>query len=226
MKPSFLSAMKTLAVSAAAVAALACSAAAPKTLLDFAGARWEPARLSDAVLVIVDAQREYSDGKLRLPDVDAAVGEIAKLLERMRALGAPVVHVVQQGRPGGAIMDPNGPMVDVIAPLTPRAGEIVVTKRLPNSFAGTTLDEELKRLGRKDLIVVGFMTHMCVSATVRAALDHGYRCTMVASACASRDLPDGRGGVVPAAEVHRVELAALGDRFATVVATAAELADR
>ena len=218
--------MKTLAVSAVAVAALACSAAAPKTLLDYSGARWEPARLADAVLVIVDAQREYSAGKLRLPDVDAAVGETAKLLERMRALGAPVVHVVQQGRPGGAIMDPNGPMVEVIAPLAPRAGESVVTKRLPNSFAGTTLDEELRRLGRKDLIVVGFMTHMCVSATVRAALDHGYRCTMVAAACASRDLPDGRGGVVPAAEVHRVELAALGDRFATVVATAAELADR
>ena len=77
MKPSFLSAMKPLVVSAVAVAALACSAAAPKPLLDFAGARWEPARLADAVLVIVDAQREYTDGKLRLPDVDAAVGEIA-----------------------------------------------------------------------------------------------------------------------------------------------------
>ena len=126
---------------------------------------------------------------------------------------------------------PRGPAevagtVHPVYTLTPRAGEIVVTKRLPNSFAGTTLDEELKRLGRKELIVVGFMTHMCVSATVRAALDHGYRCTMVASACASRDLPDGRGGVVSAAEVHRVELAALGDRFAAVVATAAELADR
>jgi len=226
MKNTLLSTMKTLALSAAVTAGVVCSASAPKTLLDYAGARWEPARLADAVLVIVDAQREYADGNLRLPDVDAAVGEIAKLLKRMRALGAPVIHVVQQGRPGGAIMDPNGSMVDVIAPLTPRAGESVVTKRLPNSFAGTALDEELKRLGRKDLIVVGFMTHMCVSATVRAALDHGYRCTMVAAACASRDLPDGRGGVVPAAEVHRVELAALGDRFATVVATTAELADR
>ena len=226
MKNTLLSAMKTLALSAAVTAGAACSAAAPKTLLDYAGARWEPARLADAVLVIVDTQREYTDGKLRLPDVDAAVGEIAKLLERMRALGAPVIHVVQQGRPGGAIMDPNGPMVAIVAELAPRAGESVVTKRMPNSFAGTVLDEELKRLGRKDLIVVGFMTHMCVSATVRAALDHGYRCTMVAAACASRDLPDGRGGVVSAAEVHRVELAALGDRFATVVATAAELADR
>ena len=120
-------------------------------------------------------------------------------------------------------MDPAGPMVEVIVPLAPRAGEVVVAKRLPNSFAGTTLAEVLTRLGRRDLIVVGFMTHMCVSATVRAALDHGYRCTLVAAACASRDLPDGRGGVVPAAEVHRVELAALGDRFAAIVANAAAI---
>ncbi|MBK8476721.1 MAG: isochorismatase family protein [Opitutaceae bacterium] len=105
----------------------------------------------------------------------------------------------------------------ILAPLGPLPGEVVVVKNLPNSFAGTALDEELKRLERKELIVVGFMTHMCVSATVRAALDHGYRCTVVAAACATRDLPDGRGGVV------RVELAALGDRFAVVVPTAAAI---
>ena len=223
MKNPFYPAMKTIASATALLAATTLGAAVPKTLLDHAGARWEPARLSGAVLVIVDAQREYADGKLPLPGVGAAVDEIAVLLGRAREAGAPVVHVVQHGRPGGAIMDPDGPMVEVLKPLTPQPGEAVIVKHLPNSFAGTALDVELIRLGRKDLIVVGFMTHMCVSATVRAALDHGYRCTMAAAACASRDLPDGRGGVVPAAEVHRVELAALGDRFATIVPTAAEI---
>ncbi len=67
------------------------------------------------------------------------------------------------------------------------------------------------------------MTHMCVSSTVRAALDFGYRCTVVAGACATRDLPDGAGGVVPAPVLHRAELAALSDRFATVVADSAAL---
>ncbi len=215
--------MKTIATVTAVLAAATLGAAGPKTLLDHAGARWAPARLANAALVIVDAQREYADGKLPLPGVSAAVDEIAVLLGRARAVGTPVIHVVQHGRPGGAIMDPTGPMAGVLPPLTPGEGETVVVKRLPNSFAGTTLDEELKRLGRKELIVVGFMTHMCVSTTVRAALDHGYRCTVVAAACASRDLPDGCGGVVPAAEVHRVELAALGDRFAAVVPTAAEI---
>jgi nicotinamidase-related amidase len=66
---------------------------------------------------------------------------------------------------------------------------------------------------------------MCISATVRSALDHGYHCTVVADCCATRDLPDGLGGVVAAADVHRMELAALGDRFATVVMTTNQIKD-
>jgi len=52
---------------------------------------------------------------------------------------------------------------------------------------------------------------------VRAALDLGYRSTVIANAAATRDLPDGHGGVVDAETLHRVELAGLADRFATVI---------
>jgi nicotinamidase-related amidase len=92
-----------------------------------------------------------------------------------------------------------------------------VVKSLPNAFAKTDLDARLKATGRIDLIVAGFMTHMCVSATTRAALDLGYRATVVAEATATRDLPDGTGGVLEAALVKRVALAELADRFARVV---------
>lgn len=75
----------------------------------------------------------------------------------------------------------------------------------------------------KNEFVVGYMTHMCVSSTVRAALDRGYRTTVVANATATRDLPDGSGGAVSAQDVQRASLAALADRFAAVVKTAKEL---
>lgn len=225
MNPIKFTLLKGVAACFAATTAIAQVASDPRTLLDYAGARRDPARLSEAVLVIVDAQREYVDGKLPLSGVGDAVDAIARLLARARTTGTPVVHVVQHGRPGGAIMDPQGPMVSVIAPLAPLPGETVIVKSLPSAFAGTGLAAELTRIGRKELIVVGFMTHMCVSTTVRAALEHGYRCTVVAAACATRDLPDGRGGIVTAAEVQRAELAALADRFAVVAPTAMELRD-
>jgi len=39
---------------------------------------------------------------------------------------------------------------------------------------------------------------------------------VLAPACATRDLPDGQGGVIAAADIHRIELVALSDRFATI----------
>jgi nicotinamidase-related amidase len=70
------------------------------------------------------------------------------------------------------------------------------------------------------------MTHMCVEATARSAIDNGLKATVVASATATRDLPDPlTGGVVPAAEVQRNALAALADRFATVVAKVDDIKD-
>ncbi|MFP2931603.1 isochorismatase family protein, partial [Pyxidicoccus sp. 3LG] len=133
------------------------------------------------------------------------------------ATARPVFHVVHHGPAGSPIFDPQGPGSAIVPALTPRDGEAVVAKGLPNSFAGTDLHARIAATGRTELIVAGFMTHMCISATVRAALDLGYRNTVVAAATATRDLPDVLGGVVPAAELQRNELAALADRFAVVV---------
>jgi nicotinamidase-related amidase len=96
-------------------------------------------------------------------------------------------------------------------------GEAVVVKGLPNAFAGTDLDQRLRALGRAEVILAGFATHMCVDSTARAALDLGWRSTVVANACATRDLPDPLGGVIAAARLHHATLAALADRFAVVV---------
>jgi nicotinamidase-related amidase len=60
------------------------------------------------------------------------------------------------------------------------------------------------------------MTHMCVSSTVRVALDLGYRTTVAESACGTRDLPDGQEGKILADVVHQVALAELADRFAII----------
>jgi nicotinamidase-related amidase len=189
----------------------------PKTLRDHAGIVWPAARFDDAVLLLIDAQCEYTEGKLRLHGVHSAVQTIAGLLEKARRAGTPIVHVAQNGKPGGALFDPEGPMSRFIAGVEPRDGEITVVKSLPNAFAKTELDAKLKATGRGNLIVAGFMTHMCISATTRASVDLGYRTTIVAEGTATRDLPDGNGGTIDATTVHRVALAELGDRFATVV---------
>jgi nicotinamidase-related amidase len=197
----------------------------PKTLLEMAGAAGIPVAWEKSTLLLIDHQNEYlADGGLPLTGIDAAVAEIGRLLSAARKAGAPVVHVRHHGKPGGALFNPESPKAAFIAGIGPQDGERIVTKALPNSFAGTDLDAVLKELGRKELIIAGFQTHMCVSATARNAIDHGYRGVVVAAACADRDLPDPTGnGTIPAAEMHRITMAALNDRFALVVPNAAAI---
>ena len=189
----------------------------PKTLLDLASAPKHPSPLERSALILIDHQMEYVDGAVPLAGIHQAVSEMARLSDMARAAGVPVFHVLHHGRPGGAAFDPCGPMVAPIPAVAPLPGEAVVIKSLPNSFANTDLHARVQASGRAELIIAGFATHMCVSATARAALDLGYRSTIVAAACATRDLPGTDGSVVTAADLHRAELAALADRFAVVV---------
>ena len=192
------------------------------TMLQMAGATPAPATMADGVLLIIDAQREYTDGLMPLSGVDAAVEALAILLDKARKAGAPIVHVRHQGK--GKAFNPSSTGNEIVAPLAPCAGETIVDKALPKSFAGTDLAKILTGVGRKSLIVGGFMTHMCVSATVRSATDHGYMCTVAADSVATRDLPDATGGAtVDAAAINRITLAALADRFAWVVPKAGQI---
>jgi nicotinamidase-related amidase len=190
--------------------------AQPKTLLEMAGARLKAPSLDSVAVVLIDMQMEYVDGHLALPNAEPAIAEAARLLRRARDAHRPVIHIQHKGQAGG-LFDPGGPGFALAPAVAPLAGEPVINKTLPNSFARTDLDAVLKGAGVRQVVFAGFMTHMCVSSTVRCALDLGYSATVIASACATRDLPDGQGGVVAADTVHRAELAALADRFAIVV---------
>jgi len=190
----------------------------PKTLLQIAGAPSHPSPLDRSALVLIDHQLEYVHGLLRLDGIEEAVTEIGRLLALARKHRLPVFHVAHHGRPGAPAFDPGGPNVEFIPELSPADGEKVVIKSFPNAFAHTRLHELFSSSGRQELIIAGFATHMCVSATTRAALDLGYRSTVVAGATATRDLPSATtSGIVKAEVVQEATLAALADRFATIV---------
>ena len=188
---------------------------APKTLLELAGADLNPPKLADSCLVLIDIQNEYRTGPLALPDAEPAIAVAARLLARARQSGAAIFHIAHKGR-AGSLFDREAERGAIVASLTPLANEAVIEKALPNAFAGTDLQTQLAATGHTNIVLAGFMTHMCVSSTARAALDLGLRTTIAADACATRDLPDGRGGALSARTIHEVALAELSDRFAII----------
>ena len=188
-----------------------------KTMFQLTGRGYAAANLSNASLLIIDAQNEYLSGPLALAGMEVATANIALLLEAARKAKRPVVHVRHLGTVGG-MFDPQGPRGEFIAGLEPTGDEVIIEKRMPNAFNDTGLQSALEKLGPLDLIVCGFMSHSSVSTTVRAAKDYGFRCTLVEDACATRDLPTANG-VISAADVQRTEMAIMNDNFATLAQT-------
>jgi nicotinamidase-related amidase len=194
------------------------------TLRDLLGLSDRPAALKDSVLVMVDCQNTYREGVMRLDGVEDALAHAAHLLSRARALGIPVFHIMHDAGEGSPY-DVTAPIGRISAEVAPRPGEPVIVKDHPSSFFRTDLEERLRTTGLTDLVLAGFMTHMCVNSTARDAFNLGYRPTVVAAATATRDLAGPDGTVVPAATLQAAALAGIADLFALVVGKADEIPD-
>ena len=188
-----------------------------KTMFQLTGRGYAAANLSNASLLIIDAQNEYLSGPLALSGMDAATANIARLLDAARKARRPVIHIRHLGTVGG-MFDPQGERGAFIKGLEPQGDELIIEKRMPNAFNDTGLQKALENLGSLDVIVCGFMSHSSVSTTVRAAKDYGLRCTLVEDACATRDLPT-PDGIISAELVQKAEMAIMNDNFATLTLT-------
>ncbi|MFJ9338875.1 isochorismatase family protein [Streptomyces sp. NPDC101733] len=198
-----------------------------RTLRDVSGLDNRPPRLADSVLVLIDFQNTYRTGVMALEGAEEALAAGARLLERARAAGIPVVHVLNDGGEDTPydIRAHIGAISDEVAPVE---GEAIVVKEFPNAFHLTELEKTLTDLGApagggKDLVIGGFMTHMCVNYTAQEAFNRGYRPTVVAETTATRALTAPDGSVLPAAALQAAALTAITDLFGVVVATVDEL---
>jgi nicotinamidase-related amidase len=176
----------------------------------------EPPSLAASTLVMIDCQNTYTRGVMELDGVSAALDEAAALLDRARTAGIPIIHIQHSDGPG-SLYDIDGESGAIVSQVAPRDGEVVVVKQYPNSFVQTDLDERLKAMGVTNLVLAGFMTHMCVNSTARGAFNLGYAPTVVAAATATRALPGVTGEPVPAEVMQTASLAAMADLFAVVV---------
>ncbi|MFC3493105.1 isochorismatase family protein [Glycomyces rhizosphaerae] len=191
------------------------------TIRQLTGADQTPAALADATLILVDYQNSYTRGAMELTGWEAALDNAAALLSAARAAGTTVIHVQHDGGEG-SLYDIRAEIGAVHPKVAPLEGEAVVVKTAPNSFVGTELGELVDAAGHQDVIVVGFMTHMCVTFTSEGAMLRGNRPTVVADACASRPLATAVAEV-SAEQLHQSALATIADVYGVVVPTAADL---
>ncbi|MFF8091812.1 isochorismatase family protein [Streptomyces sp. NPDC016675] len=191
------------------------------TLRQLNGLDDTPAKLADSTLVLIDYQNTYTTGVMELDGWQDALAAGARLLARARQEGAKVVHVVNDGGEGTPY-DVRAEIGAIHPSVAPLDGELVVVKKAPNAFVGTDLDRHVDAAGHGDLVLAGFMTHMCVAFTAQGAFLRGNRPTVVADACATRALPVA-GTEVDSRQVHMSALATVADLYGIVVPSQTEI---
>src|SRR5947207_15968427 len=109
-------------------------------------------------LLIIDVQRAIDDpswGDDR--NNRGAEGNIARLLERWRGRGWPVIHVRHSSCEPGSTYRKGQPGFEFKAEVMPREEERIVEKQTNSAFIGTDLQQQLK--GMATLVIVGVITH-------------------------------------------------------------------
>lgn len=168
-------------------------------------------------LIIIDIQNDYfKGGAMELQNPIAASENAKKVLEKFRKDHGQIIHIqhlAADTEMGFFLPETKG--AEIHENVAPKEGEKLITKFTPNSFAGTDLLEYLKSKDVNELVFTGMMTHMCIDATVRAAKDYGFECTVLGDACATRDL-EINGNQVKASDVHHAFLAGLSFFYADI----------
>ncbi|SIT22810.1 cysteine hydrolase family protein [Achromobacter sp. MFA1 R4] len=169
---------------------------------------------TDAAVLALHYQNDvlHPDGKIRVGlDADGQARQrlldnAAALLAGARAQALPIVHVRIAFRPDYADLLPNCQIFRSVAaigavpegqwgsafyeglePLAGSAREFVVKHTRISAFYGTPLEETLRLLGARRLVVAGVATHSVVEGTVRHAADIGFSVMVAQDACASAD---------------------------------------
>lgn len=140
---------------------------------------------------------------------ESAARNAYTLLQCFREHGGLHIHIQHVStRPGATFFLPGDRGTDIHDLVAHFEGEPLVQKHYPNAFRETALLDMLREQEIERLVVCGMMTHLCVDATVRAAVDLGFRVMVAADACATRALTFG-DMTIPAAHVQAAFLAAL-----------------
>jgi nicotinamidase-related amidase len=169
-------------------------------------------------LILIDLQNDYfPDGPMELVGIDKASEIAQQLLSHFREQQLFLAHVqhisTQEGAP---FFLPDTKGVEIHESVKPLPGELIIQKNYPNSFLKTTLLDELKKAEIGEVVICGAMSHMCIDATVRAAVDLGFQCILIQDACATKDVQF-EGETIRAKDVHCSFMHTLGFAYAKIM---------
>ena len=132
-------------------------------------------------LLVLDIMNVIFELPVPLHDPDGFLERVRGLLDRARVQHVPVFHFRQLG-PEGSVFAPGGHAREFHPRVAPMPDDIVIDKREPDMFVGTSLSELLAERGIDEVVICGFASEACVDTTVRSAFAKGFRVVLAAGA--------------------------------------------
>lgn len=141
---------------------------------------WDtPAMATPTALLVIDLQQGVV---VDCFDVDAVLARTARLVDRARSEGVPVIWVQDHDD-----FAEGTQAWDLAPPLARQTSEPLVRKDRRDAFAATDLAEVLDTLGVKRLVVAGAQSDYCIRTTTQAAAVHGFDVSLVSDAHTTTD---------------------------------------
>jgi nicotinamidase-related amidase len=161
-------------------------------------------RPEDSVLVLIDHQ-PYQLANVNSHEPQMVVNNVAGLSKAAKAFNVPTILTTVIADRGGLLF----PQITDVFP-----GQEVIDRTFINTWEDPKVVDAVKATGRKQLIIAGLWTEVCVAMPAIQALGEGWDVTVVT---------DASGGVsVEAHEVAIKRMVAAGANMMTWLAVAAE----
>jgi nicotinamidase/pyrazinamidase len=134
-------------------------------------------------ILVMDMQNDHLEpgGPLEVPRARDIVPALTARLDQARSAKVPVVYVVDEHDPDDEDLDTWGAHniqgsrgAEVWAALTPKPGDLVVSKATYSAFSQSKLADVLGGLGVDTLEITGCLTEVGILATATDALQRGF----------------------------------------------------
>lgn len=137
----------------------------------------------NSLVLIIDIQ-ERLVGAL---DKDIVVSKAVKIASAAKVLRIPVMVTEQYPKGLGNTV----PMLKEVLP----ADTLVVEKTSFNALLEDGMAEKIASYGKKQIVIFGIETHICVHQTAAALIEAGYDVYVIKDACASRNKYEFKQGI-------------------------------
>jgi nicotinamidase-related amidase len=129
----------------------------------------------DTALIVIDMQSKLYPF---IHEYEQLTKNCTRLIEGLKVLGVPIV-VTQQYTAG---------LGETIEPVKAAIGEYThIEKMCFSCYGDNNFISELKKLGRKNILLAGIESHVCVLQTALDLIENGYQPVLVEDCVSSRE---------------------------------------